>query len=357
MHLAERVRLAPYTTMGLGGEARFFGRGDRPEAIRAQLSWARDRGLPVLVLGGGSNLLLPDEGFDGLVLHVALKGLRFAAQGGRVEVWAAAGEDWDGLVKRCVKAGLAGIECLSGIPGSVGATPVQNVGAYGQELADTLVAVEALDRRDLRPVVFAAGACGLAYRHSRFKGRDRDRYLVTGVRLRLRPGGAPTIRYAELSRALDGCDAPTLAAVRQAVLALRRGKAMVLDPNDPDTRSAGSFFVNPVLSPRAFAALQARWDRLGDGTPVPSFPAPDGVKVPAAWLVERAGFHKGYCKGGAAVSRRHALALVNRGATAHQMRRLAADITAGVHRRFGIHLTPEPQIVLPAPAAKTLRTV
>ena len=351
MDVQENVPLAPYTTMGLGGQARFFARGADVESLRRALQWAARRDLPVLVLGGGSNLVLPDEGYGGLVLQVDLRGVSFVPRQGDMEVRAAAGEPWDELVLRCVDAGLAGIECLSGIPGLVGATPIQNVGAYGQEIAQTLVSIEALDRRSLETRRFAADECGLAYRHSRFKGPDRDRYIVTAVHLALRPEGIPRIRYPELLRAVGapptvgGADA--LHQVRRAVLELRRGKSMLADPQDPDARSVGSFFVNPVLAPEAFAALEAAWAADGDGTPVPSFPAPDGVKVPAAWLVERAGFARGHVQDGAAVSRKHALALVNRGATAAAVRRLAADIREAVKTRFAVELAPEPVIVEP----------
>lgn len=351
MEVQENVELAPYTTMGLGGQARFFARGADLDSLRRALEWATERRLPVLVLGGGSNLVLPDEGYDGLVLQVALRGVSFVPRQGHMEVRAAAGETWDDLVCRCLDAGLAGIECLSGIPGLVGATPIQNVGAYGQEIAQTLVSIDALDRRTLETQRFTAAECGLAYRYSRFKGPDRDRYIVTAVHLALHPEGIPRIRYPELLRAVGappvvgGADA--LHQIRRAVLELRRGKSMLVDPQDPDSRSVGSFFVNPVLKTEAFAALEASWAADGDGTPVPSFPAPDGVKVPAAWLVERAGFARGYARDGAAVSSKHALALVNRGATAAAVRRLAADIAAAVHTRFGVALVPEPVIVEP----------
>jgi UDP-N-acetylmuramate dehydrogenase len=351
MEIHQNVPLAPYTTMGLGGKARFFARGTDIDSLCQYLEWATAQKIEVLVLGGGSNLLLPDEGFDGLALQIGLKGIHFVPRQGSMEVHAAAGEEWDDLVSRCINAGLAGIECLSGIPGYVGATPVQNVGAYGQELAQTLVEVEALDRRDLSIVTFKADQCDFAYRYSRFKGPDRDRYLITAVRLALAPDVPPRIRYPEL---LSQLGAPptvggpdTLRQVRQAVLGLRRTKSMLIDPQDPNTRSAGSFFVNPILAPPAFAALEQNWRDSGDSSPVPSFAAPEGIKVPAAWLIERAGFLRGYQRDGAAISENHALALVNRGTTAAAVRRLARDIAAAVEARFGVALQPEPVIIEP----------
>ncbi|MEW6753437.1 MAG: UDP-N-acetylmuramate dehydrogenase [Candidatus Latescibacterota bacterium] len=349
--LGEGVPLAPHTTLGLGGPARYWASCARVDQVRACLPWARRRGLPVQVLGGGSNVVFADEGFEGLVLHVALRGVERVADGTGVRLTAAAGETWDAVVEACVADGLAGVECLSGIPGQVGATPIQNVGAYGQEVSQVLVEVQALDRHTLREVTFPAVDCGFGYRHSRFRGEDRDRYVITRVALRLEPQGRPAVRYAELrsrleDSALDAGErgAPALRRVRQAVLALRREKSMVVDPADPNSRSAGSFFLNPRLSRGELEALRGR---LPAGTGIPTFEAPDGVKVPAAWLIERAGFPRGLRLGGAAISDRHALALVNRGATARQLLALAARIQEGVQARFGVRLEPEPVILGP----------
>ncbi|MCC7263331.1 MAG: UDP-N-acetylmuramate dehydrogenase, partial [Candidatus Latescibacteria bacterium] len=255
--------LAPHTTIQLGGPARYFAACQSLEEIRYALRWAAGEGLPVQVLGGGSNVLFADEGFAGLVLKVELPGLSFNEQEGGVRVAAAAGQSWDGLVAECVQRGLAGVECLAGIPGLVGATPIQNVGAYGQEVKDTIVEVRGLDRRTLEPMVWANAECGFAYRQSRFKGADKDRYLITEVCYRLEPEGVPQIRYPELRRHLGeaaglGRGRTALAAVREAVLQLRRGKSMVFDPQDPDARAVGSFFLNPGLSETEFAAVRAR---------------------------------------------------------------------------------------------------
>jgi UDP-N-acetylmuramate dehydrogenase len=353
LRLREYVPLAPYTTLGLGGNARYFVECGSEEAVRAALAHAADRRLPVYVLGGGSNVVFPDSGFPGLVLRITIGGIEFR-DGPTPEVRAGAGVDWDTLVQGAVERGWTGVECLSGIPGTVGGTPIQNVGAYGQEIAETLVSVVCLDRETLERRTFTARDCAFGYRDSRFKRGDRERYVVFEVMLRLERDQAPRIRYPELERAVAGLGglepvAPGEAVrlVRQAVLALRRSKSMVLDPADPNTRSAGSFFTNPVLSPAVFAELEQRWKGI------PSFPADGGVKVPAAWLVEQAGFPKGYHRGGsglgpgAGISTRHALALVNLGGTTAQLLALAEEVRAGVEQQFGIRLAYEPEVVNP----------
>ena len=332
--LRENTPLAPLTTMGLGGPARYLAECTSLAELRACLTWATAEGLPVQVLGRGSNVLFADAGYSGVVLKVGLAGIVFSDE--TVEV--AAGEDWDGFVQCCVERGLAGVECLSGIPGSVGATPIQNVGAYGQEVKDTIAEVRALDRQTLAEIAFAPAECGFAYRQSRFKGADRDRFIVTSVTYRLDAGGQPQIRYPELRRHVRDAQ-PTLAAVRSAVLALRRGKSMVIDPQDPNARSVGSFFLNPVLDAAAFVALQDRYPS------VPHFPDAAGVKVPAAWLVEQAGFHKGLQRGEVGISERHALALVNRRGTTRQVLALAGEIRDAVEQIFGIQLEREPVLV------------
>ena len=355
MNLRENVRLAPYTTLQLGGPARYFVECASESEVRATLAYAGERGLAVFVLGGGSNIVFGDAGFPGVVLRVAIGGIAFGegdGPGGAPEISAGAGADWDTLVRGAVERGWTGVECLSGIPGTVGGTPIQNVGAYGQEVAETLVHVNCLDRTTLERRTFSAAECEFGYRDSRFKRRDRGRYVVLDVTLRLERNASPRIRYPELRDAITRAGSLDAAApaeavrlVRQTVLALRRAKSMVLDPADPNARSAGSFFMNPVLSPAAFAELERRWQRAGGTSPIPSFPAGDAVKVPAAWLVERAGFPKGYRLGGAGVSERNALALVNLGGTSAELLALADAIRAGVERRFGITLECEPEVV------------
>ena len=327
--------LADLTTLRLGGPpARYVPAADEAAIIAA----VRAAEEPLLVLAGGSNLVVADAGFPGTVVHITSGGVR--ADGTVLEV--AAGEPWDPLVERCVADGLAGFECLSGIPGSVGATPIQNVGAYGQEVAETIVSVRAYDRRLDAVLEVDAAECGFSYRSSTFK-RTPGRWVVLAVTYELerRPDSKP-IRYAELARALgvsEGDRAP-LADVRAAVLALRRRKGMVLDPGDPDSVSAGSFFTNPVLDPAAFAELEER-----AGERPPRFPQADGgVKTSAAWLIERAGFARGHGDPAAiAISGKHTLALTNRGAgTAEQLVALAREIALGVRERFGVELVPEP---------------
>jgi UDP-N-acetylmuramate dehydrogenase len=340
LEVREGVPLAGMTTLGIGGPARFFARLERDEQVPAAVAWASARGVPLLVVGGGSNLLVADEGFPGLVAHVAIGGIRYGGEGPVVDVEAGAGESWDGLVAVAVARGLAGVECLSGIPGLVGATPIQNVGAYGQEVRETIAGVRAYDVVAGETVAFDNAACRFGYRESRFKLEDRGRYVVLGVTYRLAAGGASAVRYPELVRYLDenGDGARSLDAVREAVLAVRRRKSMVLDASDPDARSAGSFFVNPVV-PEAVAG------RIG-GDEMPRYPAEGGVKLSAAWLIERAGFARGYTRGAAGLSSKHTLAIVNRGgATAHDVAGLAREIRDRVAERFGVTLTPEPVFV------------
>jgi UDP-N-acetylmuramate dehydrogenase len=339
----EQVPLAGYTSLGVGGPARYFLEAREEADVLAALGWAASRGVPVRVLGGGSNLVVADAGVDALVVRLALRGVTHRAVTGGVEVTAAAGEPWDPLVARAVEQGWAGLECLSGIPGLVGATPIQNVGAYGQDVSETVVAVRALDRSSGAVVTLDAEACGFAYRSSAFKSREPDRYLILSVTYRLVPDGAPAVRYAELARylAARGLGAPSLAEARAAVLAIRRGKSMVLDdPADENRRSCGSFFVNPVVSAADAAQVEAR---AGDPA-MPRWPERDGrVKLSAAWLIERAGFRRGETDGPVGLSTRHALAVVaHAGASARDVVRLARRLRAGVEARFGVRLSPEP---------------
>src|SRR2546422_875569 len=350
VELREHVPLAHYTTFGLGGKARYFVECGSEDEVRAALAYAAERRLVAYILGGGSNVVFLDSGFPGLILRITIGGMELR-DGPSPEVRAGAGVDWDKLVQNVVQRGWTGVECLSGIPGTVGGTPIQNVGAYGQEIAETVVSVACLDRTTLERRTFTARDCAFGYRDSRFKRADRGRYVVLEVTLRLARDQKPRIHYPELQRAvagLGGVDTVTpteaVGLVRQAVLALRRSKSMVLDPADPNTRSAGSFFTNPVLSAAAFADLAQRWKEI------PSFPADGGVKVPAAWLVEHAGFPKGYRgrgAGGAGISTRHALALVNRGGTSADLLTLAEEVRAGVEKQFGIRLAYEPEVVRP----------
>ena len=334
-------RLADLTTLRLGGPARRLVEATTEEEVVAAVREADAAAEPLLVLAGGSNVVVADEGFPGTVLLLRTRGV--AEQGDELTVQA--GEDWDAFVARCVEQGRAGVECLSGIPGSVGATPIQNVGAYGQDVSETIVSVRVLDRRTGAIAEMASAECGFTYRSSVFK-RDPGHWVVLAVTFALpRARLSGPIRYAELARALGvgiGDRAP-LPDVREAVLALRRRKGMVVDPADADSVSAGSFFTNPILTPGEFAALK---ERAAEAPP--SWPEPDGrVKTSAAWLIERAGFAKGYGDPSTiAISSKHTLALTNRGAgTTAGLVALAREVAEGVRRELGVDLHPEPVFV------------
>ncbi|GAA4101200.1 UDP-N-acetylmuramate dehydrogenase [Nonomuraea soli] len=332
--------LAPYTTLGLGGPARDFVEAASAEELVSLVAQADRDKVPLLILGGGSNLVISDAGFDGQVVRVAGKGISCERDGDQVVVTVEAGEDWDPLVERAVAEGWAGIESMSGIPGQVGSTPIQNVGAYGQMVADTIRSVRVYDRRTCQVVDLGARQCGFAYRDSVFK-QDLGRYVVLAVTYALTISDiSGELTYDELIRRLGSSKAP-LKDVREAVLEIRRGKGMVLDPADPDTRSAGSFFTNPVLYGEAIADLESRspghprWD-LPDG----------GIKVPAAWLIEQAGFTKGYTRGPVRISTKHTLALTNPGdGTTSDLLTLAREVRDGVHGKFGVTLVNEPVLI------------
>ena len=364
------VRLAPYTTLRVGGPARAFVEAHSASELVALVAAADRAGEPVLILGGGSNLVVSDEGFDGLVIRVCTRGVEVRDREDDVVVTAQAGEDWDALVARAVAEGWSGIECLSGIPGLVGSTPIQNVGAYGQDVAQTVTGVRVYDRRAGALLDLDAGQCGFAYRNSAFKS-DLARYVVVSVTYALaKSNDSGPVAYKELAERLgvEIGDRVHLHQARTAVLDLRRGKGMVLDAADPDTCSAGSFFTNPILDEAATAELERR---------APGFPRWDmpggAVKVPAAWLIEHAGFHKGYRRGPARISTKHTLALTNPGghqvtgfptdpegmgmasapasatatapATAAHLLALAVEVREGVEAKFGVTLVNEPVMI------------
>jgi UDP-N-acetylmuramate dehydrogenase len=339
--------LAELTTLRLGGPARRMVEARTEEEAIAAVEAADAAGEPLLIMAGGSNLVVADAGFAGTVVRIMTAGVE--RRDGLVEVQA--GEPWDPFVEARVSEGLAGIECLSGIPGSVGATPIQNVGAYGQDVSESIVSVRVYDRRRGSVEELPPDACEFTYRSSAFK-RNPGRWVVLAVTFALdRQSQSRPIRYPELARTLgveQGTAAP-LADVRAAVLALRRGKGMVIDPDDPDSVSVGSFFTNPILDAADFAALERRVrERLGPDAPPPGFPEPDGrVKTSAAWLVERAGYGRGYgSPGPAAISSKHSLAITNRGgATTAEVLSLAREVAAGVWRELGVRLVPEPVLV------------
>jgi UDP-N-acetylmuramate dehydrogenase len=343
VQIETEVALSPLTTMGVGGNARFFARAHDEEDVRLAFAWARENEQPVRVLGGGSNIVVSDRGVDGLVLAMQNRGVEFGSEAERQRVSAAAGESWDALVSACVGRSLAGLECLSGIPGLVGATPIQNVGAYGQEVKDSLVSVRAFDREARRVVELAASDCEFAYRDSRFKSREPNRFVITSATFELRRSERAAPSYPELVRALAAVGRePTLSATRETVLALRRGKSMVYDPADPNHRSCGSFFLNPIVSPEAAAEVALRFAAFD----MPRFPQPGGqVKLSAAWLIERAGIEKGSRVGNVGISSRHALALICReGAGAEELLQFAARVQKAVLDRTGVALSPEPSL-------------
>jgi UDP-N-acetylmuramate dehydrogenase len=341
--LQHDVPLAPLTTIGIGGAAKFFVHATTVDELRDALTWASDHNQRIFILGGGSNLLISDDGFDGLVIRIELRGITVETVDEYATVRVAAGEVWDEFVAMAVDNGWAGIECLSGIPGSTGATPIQNVGAYGQEVSETIARVEALDRTTGLVRTFTNWDCRFGYRASLFKNYERDRWVVLAVTFRLKAGGSATVRYPELRKHLDerGVALDDLAHVREAVIAIRKRKGMVLDPEDPDTRSDGSFFMNPIITAAQHEAFRAIAENA------PAFPSSDGtVKLSAAWLIEHAGFTKGFTHGNVGLSTKHSLAVINRGGgTAREVRELVVMIQEKVREKFGVKIHPEPNFI------------
>lgn len=347
IHIQRNISLAPFTTLKIGGPARYFVKAEDENQVTEAVAFAIEHDLELFVLGGGSNILVSDEGFNGLVLQIALKGIvEISSTATAVRLTGGAGEDWDSFAAYCVERDLAGIECLSGIPGSVGGTPVQNVGAYGQDVSETIVSVRCLDRHSGEIVELTNADCGFSYRKSIFNSTMRERFVVIAVTYRLTKGGIPKIVYKDLREYFAEKDSTegniekvTLLEVRTAVLRIRAAKSMVIDANDRNSQSAGSFFKNPVV-PRSKLAefgIEA----------MPFFPVDDEtVKIPAAWLIENSGFNKGYRLGNVGISTNHSLALVNLGGgTADEILTLKEKIKAKVESSFGILLQPEPIFV------------
>ncbi len=346
MTIQENIPLAPLTTLQVGGAARYFVLARREDEVREAVAFANTRQLPLFVLGGGSNLVVADSGWPGLVVRMAMGGISSEGARDAVLFSVGAGHDWDDFVAQAITQNCAGVECLSGIPGSVGGTPVQNVGAYGQQVSDTIESVRALDRKLDRVVVLPNPACGFRYRSSIFNGSERDRYIILQVNYRLKRGGAPSLKYADLQKHFaETKTAPTLAEVREAVRQIRRGKGMLFVPGDADARSAGSFFRNPVLSEQQFQGVAAV--AQSKGVAIPSYPGLESQhKISAAWLVENSGFAKGFRMGRVGISSKHVLALVNSGdATADDIIQFKETIQRGVRSIWGILLEPEPVLV------------
>lgn len=337
LDIQENIGLAPYTTMKIGGRARFFVEALSERDVVEALRFASDRGLDVFVLGGGSNVVISDEGYDGLVLHIAMQGIETEDQTDQVIISVQAGEDWDRFVEFCVRRDLSGVECLSGIPGTVGGTPVQNVGAYGQEVSQSIISVRCLDRQTMRITDLSNNECGFSYRKSIFNSSASGRFVVLRVKYALKKNGKPKAEYKDLREYFGGRN-PTLRDVRDAVIDIRRSKSMVIDLEDPNTRSAGSFFKNPIIPIVKYNAIRAAFPEA------PSFAFDDSsVKVPAAWLIENSGLHKGYILGNAGISSNHSLAIVNCGeATSAEIIALKEKIQTVVKDKFGIDLQPEP---------------
>lgn len=340
LSVQENVPLAPLTTLKVGGPARRFVEASTEEEIVNAIRLAEAIEVPIFVLGGGSNIVVSDDGFDGLVIKVAITGMKFGnLRNGKARCEAGAGENWDEFVAECVSRDLAGVECLSGIPGLVGGTPIQNVGAYGQDVSETIVSVRCYDRRTGEVLTISNSECEFSYRKSRFNSRDFDRFVVLSVEFELVSEGSPKIEYRDLTEHF-GRRKPTLAQVRETVLTIRKAKSMVIDPADINSQSAGSFFKNPIVSQEKFAEMFAN---NGD---IPSFPSGEDMKIPAAWLIEQAGFKKGTRIGKAGTSKNHSLAIVNfGGATAKDIMAVKDEIQRRVLEKFNVELVPEPIFV------------
>jgi UDP-N-acetylmuramate dehydrogenase len=346
MEIQEDVALAPLTTLHVGGPARYFAEATTAAEVREAMRFAKEKGSPLFVLGGGSNLVVSDQGWPGLVLRVAILGIQHQHGHGAAYFQVGAGEVWDDFVAMAVMHTCAGIECLSGIPGSVGGTPVQNVGAYGQDVSDTIESLLALDLKTGKEVEFSQEDCGFQYRTSIFNTSQRERYVILQVRYELIPHGEPKLAYLDLKKYFAKREKqPTLAEARQAVLEIRASKGMVIKQGDAENRSVGSFFKNPMLTTGQLDALRELATERG--LEVPSYPALAAQhKVSAAWLVENSGFAKGYQLGRAGISSKHALALINRGdATAADIIALELEVQEKVAATWGVQLEPEPVFV------------
>jgi len=356
LHIQEHIPLAPFTTFKVGGPARYFANVSSVDEAKELVAYAAERNLPLFVLGGGSNLVVADQGWPGLVLKVGIKGIRTSGNIDKADptradptedqiVSVGAGESWDDFVAYAVGRNLYGVECLSGIPGTVGGTPIQNVGAYGQEVAETVFTVEVLEKSSGMVSAYDNRSCNFSYRSSVFNSTQQGRFVVLGVSYRLAKNGKPKIEYADLKKYFDGVsDSPSLQQVREAVLHIRRNKAMVIRDGDEDSQSAGSFFKNPVVESGEATRIDLLAQRKAPGKSLPRYPAGNGtVKLSAAWLVEQSGFHKGFDRGPVGISSKHSLAIVNRGgATARDIVAFKNEIQARVSAEWGIQLHPEP---------------
>jgi len=343
----KNISISSYTTIGLGGNAKYFAECNSVDSIIDALKFGEENKLRVQVISGGSNIIFADEGFDGIVLKVNIKGMSFEDEKDFIKVKVNAGENWDDFVKQTIDKELAGIECLSGIPGSVGAAPVQNVGAYGQEVKDAIVGLKALDKSTLEIKEFSNKECEFDYRQSRFKSKDIDKFIITEITFRFKKSREPEIKYPELQTFIENNSnldslktlKEKLMEVRNAVLTLRKKKSMVIDKDDPNSKSCGSFFMNPLLTKNVFLSIKEKYETI------PYYISGDYFKIPAAWLVEQAGFQKGYRLGGAGISSNHSLAIINCGGTTRDVLLLAANIESEVFKKFQIKLQKEPVVI------------
>ncbi|MBK8983411.1 MAG: UDP-N-acetylmuramate dehydrogenase [Ignavibacteria bacterium] len=352
MDIKKNVKLSDHTTIALGGTASYFISCKSPDEIIEALKLSAEKNLQVQVMSGGSNIVFPDSGFQGVVISVDIKGITFNKNGDDIFVIAGAGENLDGLISECIKHGYAGIECLSGIPGSAGAAPIQNAGAYGQEIADVLEYVSVIDRSDLSFKKFTNPECGFSYRQSRFKKEDADKFIITEICIRLSEVNLQEIKYRALNERLSGIQdfektkdiKEKLNTIRNTVIEIRKEKSMVLDKSDINSRSCGSFFMNPVLNENEFNEFRNNISK--QHSEFPFYKSGNEFKIPAAWLVENSGFEKGYVKKGVGISSNHSLALINISGTSAGLIQLSEEIQNAVKIKFGISLIPEPVIIL-----------
>ncbi|MCB0727550.1 MAG: UDP-N-acetylmuramate dehydrogenase [Ignavibacteriae bacterium] len=349
MEIQKNILLSEYTTIGLGGPAAYFIDFTDTENVKEIIEYVNENKMNFIVFSGGSNIIFPDRGFDGLVLKINNKGVKTHDDGNYFYAEVNAGENWDEFVRYIIESGYSGIECLSGIPGSAGATPVQNVGAYGQEVKDTIMNVTALDRRTLEEITFDNNECGFGYRTSRFKERDKDKYIIVKVLFRFEKNKQPEIKYSELQKVIDSQDnyysltsiKEKIKSIRDNVLKLREKKSMLINPDDTNSRSCGSFFTNPVLNESEYDRFKVLIKDLN----VPVYKTGDEYKLSAAWLVENSGFVKGFKKGGVGISSKHSLALININGTTDELLAFSSEIEETVEKKFGIKLKKEPVVV------------
>ena len=353
MIIKENILLSAHTTIKLGGPAKYFIECDTEGSIKEALEFAKEKNCKVQTLSGGSNIIFADHGFDGVILKINIKGVTVKKDKDNFFVCSGAGENWDEFVKYCIENEITGAECLSGIPGSVGATPVQNVGAYGQDVSGIIYSLKAIERESLETRIFRNEDCRFAYRESIFKSAYKDKFIITEVVFKMKKKSESEIKYPELKKYIDsqkeysGLNAgkEKLNFIRNAVLSLRKKKSMVIDNDDPNTISCGSFFTNPVMSVSEFEKFKIKTDSINLLTPYYINSDKDKIKIPAAWLIEQSGFEKGYKTKGAGISTKHSLAIINRGGKTSDVISLSEEIIRTVKNKFGIVLVNEPVIV------------